>query len=128
MQSNGFQDLDLVLALQERASRIRELEEQAEGCLSKEEFAKYKELLQEKARILQQMPLKLENLMQRELAEEPELLQEAQSSLQGFAQRAAKALELESVFFMRMLLYPEDYVQGQGNDLEGFISWLQNRA
>uniref|UniRef100_I2Q3W9 Uncharacterized protein n=1 Tax=Desulfovibrio sp. U5L TaxID=596152 RepID=I2Q3W9_9BACT len=43
------------------------------------------------------------------------------TGLESFAHRAGQALSLESVFFMGALLYPEDYQEGQPNDLERFL-------
>lgn len=42
--------------------------------------------------------------------------------LKDFARRANMALDLESVFFMSALLYPEDYQDGDPNDLERFLA------
>jgi hypothetical protein len=42
--------------------------------------------------------------------------------LKDFARRANMALDLESVFFMSALLYPEDYRDGDLNDLERFLA------
>ncbi|WP_428561567.1 MAG: hypothetical protein ACP59X_19220 [Solidesulfovibrio sp. DCME] len=43
------------------------------------------------------------------------------AGLEDFARRAAMALSLESIFFMGALLYPEDYKDGEPNDLERFM-------
>ncbi|MFO8031620.1 MAG: hypothetical protein R6U22_03665 [Desulfohalobiaceae bacterium] len=123
----NFQDSSLLQALQERAFKIRELEAQAEDCLEAEDVSAYKGLMQQKAEILENISQELEPLARSELSRAPGLLQEVQTSLEGFARRAAQALELESFFFMRMLLYPEDYEQGQLNDLEKFLADLQKR-
>ncbi|WP_432737270.1 hypothetical protein [Maridesulfovibrio sp. FT414] len=37
-----------------------------------------------------------------------------------FSSSASQSLEIGSVFYMSALLYPEDYVQGDKNDLEVF--------
>ena len=42
-------------------------------------------------------------------------------SREDFARRAGMALSLESIFFMGALLYPEDYQDGDRNDLERFL-------
>ncbi|MFP4391624.1 MAG: hypothetical protein ACOCP7_00340 [Desulfohalobiaceae bacterium] len=123
----NLQEWNLLQALQERAAKIRQLEAQAEDYLEKKDVASYKELLQQKAEILENISQELEPWVSLELAQEPTLLQEVLAHLQGFSQRAAQALELGSVFFMRMLLYPEDYIQGQPNDLEKFLSDLEKR-
>jgi hypothetical protein len=41
--------------------------------------------------------------------------------LKDFSRRAAKAMDLQSIFFMSSLLYPDDYQDGQPNDLERFL-------
>jgi hypothetical protein len=120
-----FQDASLLQGLQERASRIRELEARAESCLEAEDISAYKGLMQQKAEILENISQELQPSVRSELSQDPALLQEVQASLEGFARRAAQALELESFFFMRMLLYPEDYQQGQANDLEKYLSDLK---
>ncbi|EFL50078.1 conserved hypothetical protein [Solidesulfovibrio fructosivorans JJ]] len=43
------------------------------------------------------------------------------AGLEDFARRAGMALSLESIFFMGALLYPEEYQDGDLNDLERFI-------
>lgn len=43
------------------------------------------------------------------------------AGLEDFARRAGMALSLESIFFMGALLYPEDYRDGDANDLERFL-------
>ncbi len=43
------------------------------------------------------------------------------TGLESFAHRAGRALSLESVFYMSALLYPEDYQDGDPNDLERFL-------
>ncbi|MGE4536798.1 MAG: hypothetical protein AB7D37_06955 [Desulfovibrio sp.] len=43
------------------------------------------------------------------------------AGLEDFARRAGMALSLESIFFMGALLYPEDYQDGDPNDLERFL-------
>ena len=43
------------------------------------------------------------------------------AGLEDFARRAGMALQLESIFFMGALLYPDDYEAGDPNDLERFL-------
>jgi hypothetical protein len=50
---------------------------------------------------------------------------EIEVGLNSFARRAAQALELSSLFYMSALLYPEDYREGDRNDLELFIERLR---
>jgi hypothetical protein len=48
-------------------------------------------------------------------------------TLRGFAASARTALDLDSVFYMSALLYPEDHTPGQPNDLERLIRSLRDR-
>ncbi len=50
---------------------------------------------------------------------------EFETGLNSFAMRAAQALELSSIFYMAALLYPDDYKEGDRNDLELFIDRLR---
>lgn len=45
---------------------------------------------------------------------------QVQDRLRAFSASAMNAISLNSVFYMSALLYPEDYVQGQPNDLDLF--------
>ena len=57
---------------------------------------------------------------------EPELAQLLKNQTGAFSFSAGKALDLNSVFYMSALLYPEDYADGDTNDLENFIIQLEN--
>ncbi len=48
------------------------------------------------------------------------------SQLLRFGQNANQALDLDSVFYMSALLYPEDYVEGDKNDLERFADTMRS--
>jgi hypothetical protein len=50
-----------------------------------------------------------------------------QEGLRRFARSAGTALSLNSVFYMSALLYPEDYCEGEPNDLEAFLEELRAR-
>ena len=110
---------DLVRVLGESAARIRELEAEAQRVVDKDPEA-YKDLLKDKCRELKALPERaaphLEELGERGLAIGEEL--------EDFAGRASMALNVDSVFFMYALLYPEDYKPGEPNDLEVFIKGL----
>lgn len=50
---------------------------------------------------------------------------EIKAGLTSFERRAAQAYELSSIFYMSALLYPDDYKEGERNDLELFIDRLR---
>ena len=112
----------LISTLQEKASTIREIEENAQKILkNKGDVQEYKETLTQKAQLLTGLPQAVEPFFE----DLPRDIQtEARIRLEEFAGNAQQALEVNSPFFMSMLLYPEDYRQGENNDLEEFIQYL----
>ena len=57
---------------------------------------------------------------------DPKLVLLLKNQIGAFSFSAGKALDLGSVFYMKALLYPEDYADGDNNDLENFIVQLEN--
>mgnify|MGYP006306797087 FL=1 len=111
--------------LTKQAHAVRQLEANADQALhQKHNQEAYRDQLLEKAELLSKLPENAQDLLQ-DL--DPELAGEVRTELQGFAQRAEKALELNSVFFMRQLLYPDDYQDGGFNRLETFVRDLEAR-
>jgi len=122
--------------LTKQAHAVRQLEANADKALHQDHDQEaYRGQLLEKAELLSRLPENAQELLA-ELPEnaqdlladlDPELAGEVRTELQGFAQRAEKALELNSVFFMRQLLYPDDYQDGGFNRLETFVRDLEAR-
>ncbi|MCF8106802.1 MAG: hypothetical protein K9K64_15065 [Desulfohalobiaceae bacterium] len=116
----------LISLLHQQAESIRQLESEADRVLHKEQDPdRYRDQLLEKAEILADLPEKARPFLQ-DL--DPGLQKEVADGLRMFAQRADMALRLNSPFFMRQLLYPEDYREGDNNNLEGFIRSLESRV
>ena len=114
-----------VLALQGVAERIRQVEAQAgEALFSKDEPEAYRQKLREKTMLLMELPEKVEEFLE---AMPKDAAAEIKAGVDGFAGRASRAWELSSIFYMSALLYPEDYEEGQMNDLERFIDRLRSR-
>jgi len=107
---------DRLLAL---AGEVRRIESQADRVLEeKYDLREYRSLLQKKAEILSSAPEELRRLID----DLPQPLKEKVAyQLRLFAGNAEQSLNVNSVFFMRQLLYPENYREGQDNDLEKFI-------
>ncbi|MFW6105815.1 MAG: hypothetical protein ACOC5H_00475 [Desulfovermiculus sp.] len=118
--TSGIQGLLDMLSAQ--AVRIRELEKSADTCLHEQgDIDQYTANLHSKAELLSE----LSDLAQPYLADLPAEQQEKiAQQLEAFSRNAQQALEVDSIFFMRQLLYPEDYVEGEENDLEKLISSL----
>jgi hypothetical protein len=117
---------DLISLLSIQASRIRELENTADMHLHQQgNIEEYTACLYSKAELLSELfelakPI-IDNLSKKQG-------EEIARQLSNFSRNAEQAMEVGSIFFMRQLLYPEDYLEGQENDLERLINFLQTSA
>ena len=113
---------ELIDMLSNQAARIRELDQTADNSLHEHgDIQQYTQALHSKAELLSE----LSDLARPYLTDLPAEQQERIAQQLGvFSRNARQALEVDSIFFMRQLLYPEDYQEGQENDLERFISSL----
>jgi hypothetical protein len=104
------------LWLEERCQLIRRLEAEArEELLTERHVDRYRRIMLQKACVLSALPEEAENFVR--ALPDPLRLQVAQR-LSAFQRSADTAMELDSVFFMSALLYPEEYKEGDPNDLE----------
>lgn len=110
--------------LQGTADQIRMLESQAVKLLSQNDAEGYNAKMKEKAELLSglfaQAQLKFRGI-------NTPLAQRVLSTIEGFSDNAARSLKIGSVFYMSALLYPEDYVDGQPNNLELLIAEIKNQ-
>lgn len=112
-------------AMQEEAVRIRALEADArEALLVQDDKEGYTRKLKEKTLALMDLPDTLGPLL---TALSAAVRNEIEPGLEDFARRAGQAWELSSLFYMSALLYPDDYVEGEKNDLERFIDRVRKR-
>ncbi len=113
---------EIISKLQNVSLKIRTLEEEASDFLYKQgDKVKYGAKLREKTDLLVKLPAMVE--------ENRSLLSSSIKSmitdkLGGMSFSAEKATQLDSIFYMSALLYPEDYKKGDMNDLESFINVL----
>lgn len=115
--------LNVIQMLEGAAARIRDIEAQARKRLHQEQDQEgYAELMQEKAEILAGLAGLAEPLLQET---DPMFSERVSARLSRFSQSASQALDLDSLFYMSALLYPEDYQEGAPNDLEAFIGRLK---
>lgn len=111
--------------LRQAAGRIRQVEAEARTAAEGGDEARYRQLYTEKVDILLGLP----DLVEPHLATLPESLAERLADeAKGFATRAGRARALNSIFYMYALLYPDDYREGDPNDLERFIDRLESRS
>lgn len=109
--------------LQKAAERIRRIEDQAQKALFiRDDPYTYRQKLEEKTMLL----MELSDLVEPFRNKMPKnVRKEFETGLNSFVMRAAQALELSSIFYMSALLYPEDYNEGDMNDLELFVDRLR---
>ncbi len=112
-------------ALETAAERLRLIEAQArEALFAQNDPATYRQKLEEKTMLLMELPELIEPFCD---GLGRQALRELRAGVDSFALRAERAMELSSLFFMNCLLYPEDYKEGEPNDLEVFIERLRAR-
>lgn len=105
--------------VRETARQIRSLEKEALDALhgqGDKETHRFK--MMEKCELLADMPDHAEPFLK---GDDP-ASQRLRAGIKDFARRANMALDLESIFFMSALLYPDDYQEGDQNDLERFLA------
>jgi len=110
--------------LEECALEIRRVEAQALCELEQKNTRGYGDGMRRKAQLLAGLPkasIPLLNGLPEDAA------QAIGEGLWRFARNAGNALSLDSVFYMSALLYPEDYREGDPNDLENFLEELRLR-
>lgn len=104
---------------QEAAREIRRLEAAAAKALHEGgDTAGHRKQLTDKCLVLESLP---EGTAAALDASDADGAAAFAAGLEDFARRAGMALSLESIFFMGALLYPEDYQDGELNDLERFL-------
>jgi hypothetical protein len=104
---------------QAAARRVRALEAAAMAALhGSNDAAAHRAGLTEKCVLLTSLPEEVEEYLPDAATPGSEAFL---SGLDDFARRAGMALSLESIFFMGAMLYPDDYQDGDPNDLERFL-------
>ncbi len=114
---------ELIIALKRCTAQIEELEAQARQCLEDGyNIEAYHKTMCQKARLLYEL---IDHVQAFTKGLDRKSRQYVQDRLGGFSHGAGKALSLDSVFYMAALLYPEDYKDGDKNDLQIFIDCLE---
>ncbi|MCL1985306.1 MAG: hypothetical protein FWG59_02520 [Betaproteobacteria bacterium] len=122
--TNAASPLAFFTWLEERALEVRRIEGQALRELEQKNTQGYRDGMRRKAQLLAGLPkasIPLLNGLPENAA------QAIQEGLWRFARNAGNALTLDSPFYMSALLYPEEYREGEANDLEVFLQELRLR-
>lgn len=113
----------LIQALEAVAQEIRTLEAQGKKALfSHDDKEAYTRKLNEKAFLLMDLPEMAAPFLEKMGKGTARAIHFV---LSDFARRAGQAMELSSLFYLSVLLYPDDYREGDKNDLEKFIGSLK---
>lgn len=115
---------ELMTILTAAAKEINNHEVTARACLYENNDRQgYHDQLRQKAIVLSELAKKVE------LCEDlpPRVKTLAQEKVGSFSFEADRALRLDSVFYMAVLLYPEEYQEGSPNELEDFIIHLRQQ-
>ncbi len=106
--------------LQERAAAIATLEKNANTALhSNGDEPTYRDFMHQKALLLAQIARDAAPMLAAE-KNHPQYTQISET-LESFAAGANNALRLNSIFYKSALLYPDDYQEGEPNNLERLI-------
>ena len=121
---NGNENLvKIIETLKEAAKHVRELEAEARDALfNKDDVDIYRSRLEQKAMLIIDLESEIEGFM---TGLGPTLSRRIKGGLSRFALSAERGLGLDSIFYLSALLYPEDHVEGEKNDLENFIGFLK---
>ena len=115
--------MKLIRILKDVARQIREIEDEAIIALyENSDKETYILKLNLKTEMLAQLPQMCAEASGDLTAEMQSFVRDR---LGGISFSAGKALQLNSIFYMSALLYPEDYQEGDQNDLENFIEKLE---
>jgi len=112
----------LIDFLEEASARVKQLEAEGDAAIGSEGQAAFQAKLERKAELLASLGTRAAPLTE---AVGGDLGRDIDDRLGLFANSAATALRIGSVFFMTALLYPEDHQPGEPNDLEAFIAELR---
>ncbi len=112
----------IVGLLDDVAVQVRELEREAEILLHERGDAEGSaDNMRRKAELLRDLGETLDEALD---GLDGPVRDVVEAKLENLSQRAGMALSQGSVFWMRNLLYPDDYQDGEPNELEEFISML----
>ncbi len=111
--------MEALAMARDAANAVRHMEKAANKALHEHgDEASYRAGMAEKCRLLMELPEAVSDLLMEAEGEDVEAFCKG---LENFGRKASQATSIGSVFFMSALLYPEDYKDGDLNDLERFL-------
>ena len=113
------QNMELLKWLEQISSRIKKIESEALEALNRGEVGAYKRGMKDKAELLAGLAKEAEPHLE---GVSKEIAGHVRSELERFSHSAGVALELDSVFYMSALLYPEEHRPGEPNNFELFAA------
>ena len=117
-------DAPLLVWLRERAAAVRKIESDAQAALyDRHDETAYRGLMKEKALLLSTIADDAAACFASAGEEACQAL--ARDRLVRFAAGAKNALRIGSVFYMSALLYPDEHLPGEPNNLERLIIELE---
>ncbi|MBD5553423.1 MAG: hypothetical protein HDQ44_03700 [Desulfovibrio sp.] len=111
---------ELIDWLEKRHATIMDYEKVALTLMNAGDIDGYRKNMREKAESLANLAADAQPLL-KNLANGPKI----EAPLERFSDSAATALEIDSVFYMSALLYPDDYKEGEPDNLALFIAGLK---
>lgn len=116
---------DILKALKNEHDQIAVYEAAAFRALDAGKVEEYTAKMREKAILLAELDANMESL----LAERNGTFWEGvKREIAGFSKNANLSLDLDSVFFMAALLYPEDHVKGMPDNLQKLITKIEKNC
>jgi len=121
MDTNEKEKLSLAVAMLRSAGEaVRDIEKRAHDALhGRGDEAGYRKLMREKCDILMGLPEAGTALL---AGAKGAVFDDLRAELASLASRAGQAVKIGSVFYMAALLYPDDYKDGDPNDLEETVT------
>lgn len=115
--------LDLADFLEAKAKTVREIEAESKHIIDETGNQEaFNACIRKKAELLAVLYNDTETLAN-ELPDQ--VRDEISERLEAFSSSAQMSMKVGSVFFMTALLYPEDHVEGEKNDLENYVDYLR---
>lgn len=112
-------EIELLKWLEDISNQVREIEADALAFLDKNETDKYNQGMRKKAELLVSLSEAVTPMLE---GVNEKIASHVRAELGRFRTNAVRALELDSVFFMSSLLYPDNHRPGDPNNFDLFTA------